>query len=166
MSIRGVRKRSPVQRRGGVRHARSRLVFAMLLAAVCGLTACDEQLSSITGPTPNLVPTFSSIQREIFENSERTGCVTCHTTTGRVPAGGLSLLPGVAYANLVNARSFLKPGAVRVVPGDPDASYLIHKLEGRRDIVGVRMPLNGPPFLTDGQILVIRQWIRDGAPNN
>jgi hypothetical protein len=29
---------------------------------------------------------------------------------------------------------------------------MIHKLEGRAGIVGRRMPFNGPPYLTDGQI--------------
>ena len=52
-----------------------------------------------------------------------------------------------------------------MIPGDPENSYLIHKLEGRSTIAGVRMPTNGP-FLTDGQVLVIRRWIEIGAPNN
>ena len=73
-------------------------------------------------------------------------------------------LTEVAYANLVGTAR-LKPGVQRVIPGDPDNSYLIHKLEGRGGIFGVRMPYNGPP-LTDGQILVIRTWIRNGADNN
>ena len=51
------------------------------------------------------------------------------------------------------------------IPGDPENSYLIHKLEGRSTIAGVRMPLNGP-YLEAGQILVIRRWIEIGAPNN
>jgi hypothetical protein len=45
----------------------------------------------------------------------------------------------------VNAQSTGKPAAVRVVPGDPNGSYLIHKLEGRSDIIGSRMPV-GTPF--------------------
>ena len=57
-------------------------------------------------------------------------------------------------------------GAIRVVPGDPENSYLIHKLEGRPGIVGVRMPQIGPPYLTDGQILVIKRWIELGARND
>ncbi len=59
-----------------------------------------------------------------------------------------------------------KPGAVRVVPGDPERSYLIHKLEGRADIVGLRMPRNNGPFLSKGQIAVIKRWIALGAANN
>ena len=59
-----------------------------------------------------------------------------------------------------------KPGAIRVIPGDPDNSYLIQKLEGTTGIAGRRMPFNGPPYLSDGQILIIRRWIALGAPNN
>jgi hypothetical protein len=65
----------------------------------------------------------------------------------------------------VNAHSTGKSGAVRVVPGDPSGSYLIHKLEGRSDIVGSRMPAGGP-FLAQTDIDVIRAWIAQGAPNN
>jgi hypothetical protein len=59
-----------------------------------------------------------------------------------------------------------KPGAIRVIPGDPENSYLIHKLEGRSSISGLRMPQNGPPYLTSGQILIIRRWIELGALQN
>ena len=70
------------------------------------------------------------------------------------------------YGALVGVMSRQTPGAILVVPGDPDASYLIHKLEGRPDIVGVRMPRGTGPFLTEGQILVIRRWIETGAAND
>lgn len=139
------------------------LVLAMALAG------CDEKLSDVTGPTPNLEPTLSSIQREIFDTTDASGrlmCTGCHSNVGRNPSGGLNLLPGVAYTNLVGVASTGKPGAVRVIPGDPENSYIIHKLEGRTTIAGVRMPRGNGPFLTDGQILVIKRWISIGAPNN
>jgi hypothetical protein len=78
---------------------------------------------------------------------------------------GLNLEHDVAYANLVNVASRQKSGATRVIPGDPNNSYLVHKLEGSADIVGVRMPRGGP-YLTDGQIAVIRRWIAEGAADN
>ena len=53
-----------------------------------------------------------------------------------------------------------------MIPGDPENSYLIHKLRGDADIVGLRMPRNGPPFLTDDQINQVKKWIQDGAKNN
>ena len=37
--------------------------------------------------------------------------------------------------------------------------------EGLPGIVGVRMPFNGP-YLSDGQILIIKRWIETGAPRN
>jgi hypothetical protein len=66
----------------------------------------------------------------------------------------------------VNVASRGKPGAIRVIPNDPDNSYLVHKLEGAPDIAGSRMPRNSSVFLTDGQMLVIRRWIQLGAQNN
>jgi hypothetical protein len=146
-----------------------RYIFGVALLSIgVGSAACDESLSSITGPTPNLVPTFSSIQTEIFnqgDSSGRVACIQCHNAIGSL-FNGLNLTSAVSYANLVNRASTGKAGAVRVIPTDPENSYLIHKLEGRPGIVGARMPLVGPPYLTDGQILVIKRWIELGAPND
>lgn len=140
-----------------------------MLVALATLAACDEKLSDLTGPTPNLEPTFSSIRSSIIDASDPSGrlaCIQCHTDAGRSPAGGLNLRREVAYTSLVGVASTGKPGAVRVVPGDPERSYLIHKLEGRADIVGLRMPRNNGPFLSEGQIAVIKRWIALGAANN
>ncbi len=77
----------------------------------------------------------------------------------------MNLTEGNSYASLVGVASIEKPALQRVTPGDPENSYIIHKLEGRAGITGARMPFNGTP-LTDGQILVIKRWIELGAPNN
>ena len=150
-----------------MRHLRVLLCVLPLTALLSG---CDEKLSDLTGPTPALTPTLSSIQAQIFSNSDSTGrrtCVSCHTDVGRTPSAGLNLREGTSFASLVGKPSARKAGATFVVPGDPDASYLIQKLEaGRTDIVGGRMPLGGPPYLTDGQLLVLRRWIALGAKND
>ena len=146
-----------------------RLGTLLLCAGGLVLSGCDEKLSSIAGPTPTLEPTFKSIQRDIFQTTDvagRTACVTCHTNVGRNPSGGMNLLADVAYSQLVNTPSARKAGVIRVIPGDPENSYVIQKLRGRSDIVGVRMPQNGPPYLTDGQIRIFARWIEIGAPNN
>jgi hypothetical protein len=142
-----------------------------VFAVAVGLTAvaCDEGLSTIAGPTPNLEPTFSSVQSQIFEASDSAGrraCIDCHTNIGRTPPAGLNLTHDAAYDQLVNVASTRKAGAIRVVPGDPESSYIVHKIEGTADIVGVRMPFSGAPYLTDGQILIIKRWIAVGAPRN
>jgi hypothetical protein len=160
------------QRRGDVDRAirramRRRLLHcALVTVSTLGIFGCDESLSDLTGPTPNLEPTFSSIQQNIFSSGDSSGrpaCTNCHNPA--LNRGGLDLSPAVSYGNLVNVASRAKAGAVRVIPGDSENSYLIHKLEGRSTIAGVRMPLGGP-YLQSGQILVIRRWIEIGAPNN
>jgi len=141
------------------------VLLAMALA--CGAGACDEKLSDVAGPSPNLEPTLSSIQAEIFDQTDGTGrraCVTCHA--GPQPPAGLALTAGSSHGSLVGQPSSLKPGAIRVVPGDPDASYLVQKLEGATGIVGARMPFTGGPYLTDGQMRIIRRWIELGARND
>ena len=146
-----------------------RMQILVVVAGLALFTACDEKLSKIAGPSPNLEPNFASIQRDIFETADSAGrvaCVGCHTSTGRNPSGGLNLNHDVAYEQLINLASRGKPSAVRVVPGNPDASYLVQKLEGAADIAGRRMPFSGAPFLTDGQILILRRWIAIGAPRN
>ena len=133
---------------------------------LAGVAGCDEPLRDLVGPTPNLVPTFDSIRQEIFETTDvagRVSCVTCHTNAGRNPAAGLNLAVD-PYAALVNVASTQKRELLRVNPGDPENSYLVHKLEGRSGIVGLRMPFSGPPHMTSGQIDVVKRWIEIGAP--
>lgn len=147
---------------------RPRQLFLALALAV-GAAACDEKLSTIAGPTKDLEPTFASIQANIFELTDSAGrnsCVSCHTNIGRNPAGGLNLLHDVAYDQLFNVNTTQVATLKRVNPGNPEASYVVHKIEGRAGIVGRRMPFNGPPFMTDGQILILRRWIELGAPRN
>ena len=141
---------------------------ALLVAAALATAACDESLSSIAGPTPNLEPTFSSIQREIFESSDSSGreaCVSCHNSVGAQFTAGLNLIHDLAYDQLVNRASTQKPSLMRVAPGSSDSSYMIHKLQGGPEILQLRMPRN-PPYLTAGQISIIRRWIDLGAPRN
>jgi hypothetical protein len=149
-----------------------RALYGILAIAmtVGGVAACDEKLSDITGPTPDLQPTFSSIQHEIFDQADSSGrlaCISCHAVIGgRAAPVGLNLTAGSSYALLVGVSSVERPSLRRVAAGDPENSYLIHKLEGRPDIVGLRMPRGTGPFLSDGQLRVIKRWIELGAPND
>lgn len=151
-----------------MRHYLHILALAAFAASAVG---CDEKLSSLTGPTPNLEPTFSSIQANILEATDSAGrpaCIGCHTNVGRTPAGNLNLLHDAAYDQLVNRASGQRTGWTIVAPNSPASSYLLEKLVANPSsaIVGLRMPRNGPPYLTDGQILVIKRWIETGAPRN
>jgi len=82
---------------------------ALVLVTTLGSVGCDESLSDVTGPTPNLEPTFSSIQREIFSSTDSSGrpaCTNCHNPA--LNRGGLDLSPSVSYNNLINVASRLK----------------------------------------------------------
>jgi hypothetical protein len=90
----------------------------------------------------------------------------CHA--GASPAQGMNLSAGQAYANIVNVAANEAAGLMRVLPGQPDSSYLVHKIQGTQSTVGGsggRMPL-GASALSQTQIDTIRRWITDGAQNN
>ena len=108
-----------------------------------------------------LTATLSSIQDEIF--TPRCATSGCHNAFSN--SGGLVLDAGQSFGNLVGVPSNQQPFTQRVDPGRPGSSYLIDKLNGSSNIVGVRMPLGGP-FLSDQQMDQIVQWIDDGAEDN
>ena len=137
------------------------VVGITLLLSSCGGYDSPAQPSPNPNPTPALQPTFSSISAQVFDRI----CVNCHNAGGAQFAGGLRLDTGQAYIQLVNTPSTGRPAAVRVIPGNADDSYLIHKLEGRSDIAGSPMPLNASR-LPQADIDMIRTWIAQGAQNN
>jgi hypothetical protein len=108
-----------------------------------------------------LQPTLSSIQENVFSPS----CALSGCHAGPNPQQGMDLSAGAAHDNIVNVPSNEQPDLDRVEPGQPDASYLIHKIEGRATIVGQRMPLGREPLSQD-EIDALRAWIADGAPDN
>jgi len=143
-----------------------RVAFVTVLCAALA-AGCDESLESVAGPTPNLTPTFTSIQRDIFQASDSSGrpsCVSCHNrnNTFVFRQVDLDMSPDNSYASLVGVASRQRPNVLRVAPGDPANSYLVHKVEGGSGISGQRMP-SGGPYLADGQIAIIERWIELGA---
>lgn len=56
-------------------------------------------------------------------------------------------------------------GMCNVVAGDPEACYLLHKLNESLPLIGVRMPNTGL-WLSDEHYQLLQTWIIDGAPNN
>ena len=98
------------------------LVLSLALTSV----ACDERLSDIAGPTPNLQPTLSTIQREVFNASDSSGrlaCTQCHTNVGRTPSAGLNLAEGQSFQALVGVASRAKPGATLGVQRLPNSVH-------------------------------------------
>lgn len=143
---------------------RAGIAFIALIASAAALQGCSagsgEGLNvsgrplSESGDVP-LAGTLESIQVNVFDAS----CTSCHA--GAAAPLGLQLDAGNSYVNLVGVSSRQVGSLLRVAPGDPDASYLVRKLEGTA-AEGEQMPLGGPP-VPAGTIAFVRQWISDGA---
>jgi len=135
----------------------SRTRFARLTVIVLSLVipACKDDNPVGEGGSPsNIVfpPANVSYQTHVQPLFNQACALSgCHD--GSAPQGRVKL---TEYGEVV----IVKPGIV--VPGDPDASELVRRIEGRGVL---RMPLNGNP-LNQNQITGIRTWVAEGAKNN
>jgi hypothetical protein len=115
---------------------------------------CEGALKCGHGVRP-----FRSVQEGVFQQS--CALPSCHSTIAR--EGGLVLeAEDIAYASLVGQPSTHPEagGMLRVKPGDPKNSFLIHKLRGTAP--GEAMPQAAAP-LSKRTIKTIEKWIKRGA---
>jgi hypothetical protein len=128
-------------------------LLATFLVAGC---AGEGSVTDPLGP-------YAAIQQEIF--NPRCTSSSCHSAASR--AGDLSLIDGQSYDQLVNVEpdnaAARAAGLLRVVPSDPEQSFLMRKTTGVLGPgEGSPMPLSASPLSPD-QIEMIRSWIADGA---
>ena len=108
------------------------------------------------------VPRYAANIQPIWEQ-----CTSCHDSTS--PSGGMNLLAGSSYSNLVGVNGNNRCGGStalqRVRASQPSTSLLVRKIEGT---CGTRMPQNSTNYFVDnpGLVTQIRSWILAGAPNN
>lgn len=129
----------------------------MRLSRICSALLLSLFASSCLAQTVS----FKKTVLPLFQRQ----CVACHMTGDE--QGGLGLMPKIAYASLVG-KAALQGGMPRVTPGDPERSYLLHKLRGThldQGGSGGRMPLGLEP-LSPEDIGKLQAWIKAGAPNN
>src|SRR5690606_4008230 len=110
--------------------------------AVPTATSTATQTAEPTATIPEIA-TFQRIQAEVFDVSCSSD--TCHSNVGR--AGGLILEAGYSWDQLYNhtpANPFAaNRGMMRVMPGQPDHSFLLAKLTDRLAAgEGLSMPYN------------------------
>jgi len=165
-----------------------KVVLTMVGLGAVGALGCDlppyippyeapevrtDTLSDTTGDADgsggcNIQPTLSDINAKYFSLS----CVFggCHEAASA--EGGLDMEAADLRAQFVNVPASDDKagprGKVRVVPGDPDASFLIQKLEGTqaRDEGNIMPDGTDVPIDPNCRIKMIRQWISDGALDN
>jgi hypothetical protein len=99
-----------------------------------------------------------------------TNCAGLGCHVGAPQPGEVLAMPNqaTAFMNLVGVASVACTGVQRVVPGDPNASLLVHALQhtiaGNCDITP-QMPL-GRPMLSASDIALVVAWIQAGAQND
>lgn len=139
------------------------LVFVATLACAGDGTGPGGNGGNNGGGNGGGTPTLSAtIQPILTMNCALSGC-----HAGSQPAQGMNLSTGQTFSNTVNVGSNQLPSMDRIEPGQPDLSYLVHKIQGTQAGVGGsgnRMPLGGQ--LTQSQIDLIRAWIAAGANDN
>lgn len=115
--------------------------------------AFTEPPDAFTPPTPDAGPATVSFSTDVMPIlSANCSGVGCHTAPRSFFFGSTRTgCPSVTEQRFV-------------VPFDPDASYVIHKLEGT-DLCGMRMPRGRAP-LSAGDLATIRTWIAEGARDN
>lgn len=109
-----------------------------------------------------LAPTIESIQANVFSTTCSSGCHT-GPTGGTLPRGMDLSNTDASFNSLVLVPSIQNPAIMRVIPGDPDASYLVQKIEGRAGFGQIMPPPAGGAPLDQALIDIIRRWIANGA---
>jgi predicted CxxxxCH...CXXCH cytochrome family protein len=129
-------------------------VSLLLLTAACNTTKTS---TTDTGTVPT-DPTTSAEGWCAVQATFNQACLVCHSATSAL--GGLDLEsdPYVALVDVVSQAY----GVRLVVPGDPQASFLMAKLNGTMATgQGSFMPPNGP--LDPADLDEVYGWILDGA---
>lgn len=127
----------------------------------CG--GCDQPCGTddnCSGGACGACGTGVSLARDVQPIFTRS-CATSPCHGGARPAQDVALDAARMYASVVGVTSSCR-GTLLVAPGDPDASYLVHKIEGTHECGGQRMP-SGSRELTAAEEATIRDWICGGA---
>jgi hypothetical protein len=131
-------------------------------ALLCLGLACQDSARESTPPLSgqNQKATLSHAVdiQPIWEGSCLSGC---HPGNDSM----LSLEPDYAWKTMVGIPSVEVPLMDRVEPGEPDQSYLVHKIEDTHlDVggMGFAMP-NFSDLLGEEEIDMVREWIEQGA---
>lgn len=91
--------------------------------------------------------------KEIFDE----WCTSCHSGGGNPASDPSEIDLDVPLSSLVGIPSAAN-GKPLVVPGDPDASYLLLKMKGGEGMEGDLMPLGDDPLKAE-QLQVVADWI-------
>jgi len=112
------------------------------------LVGCGSERQSVDD-LPDVVGFNDHIRPILAQN-----CSACH--------GGVKKSGGLSYVFKEEAITTGASGKKSIVPGDPDASYLIEKVSATNPAIRMPPPEHGPA-LTERQVALLKKWIKQGA---
>jgi hypothetical protein len=145
-----------------------------LAGLACVAVAACAQLEPDVGPllagvcdnadtNPAATVSFSAQIRPILSRP-MAGC-GCHMPTA-AGAGPATLITGLDLSSLASLRAGGMTSGIRIVVDmEPCSSVLYQKVDDAPPF-GSRMPLGGPPFLSDDELRLLHDWIAEGANDN
>jgi hypothetical protein len=166
-----------------------RFLLLSVAAAVGLVAACSSSDDTSTSTPPAATPTYEKDIYPIFQAScALTGCHGANTQASDPDAGpprGVFISPSdkdVTYQKLVNVDSTYFKGTKLIVPGEPENSLVMRKMDGTQNDLstcpakgacGTSMPPPEDPADTSGSQLLsqkkrdrVRAWIKAGAQND
>lgn len=112
-------------------------------------TDAPKATAEVTNPREDGQIVYREVAR-IFGQA----CIKCHSDNGLFDAPPEAL-------RLDGYEAILTGGdRIVVIPRNAQASEIVRRIEG---LASPRMPLDGPPWLSDDDIALIRDWIGNGA---
>lgn len=127
------------------------MVEAWVMAGMPAGTVASTPAPARLRPAPGEPVLWPDVE-PIFLKS----CIKCHSDNSKLgaPPEGLRL---DSLANVLRGGDRLA-----VLPGNPEMSELWRRIVGHSS---PRMPFDGPPWLPEDDIRLIRDWIAQGAPD-
>jgi len=129
--------------------------------AVDGVDGVDNDCDGQIDEGPFGVDFGADVQPILTANCTNT---QCHD--GFMPAAGLDLTAGNAYAQMVGVVSSQNAPMPLIAPADTFNSYFLHKVYGTHLAVGgsgSEMPKNPNPPLTAPELALLSLWVTEGA---
>ncbi|WP_136644743.1 c-type cytochrome domain-containing protein [Tabrizicola sp. YIM 78059] len=127
------------------------MVEAWVMAGMPAGAAAPSPAADRRRPAPGEQVLWPDVQ-PIFLKA----CIKCHSDNSKLGAPPEGL-------RLDSLENVLKGGhRLAVLPGNPEMSEIWRRVTG---LATPRMPFDGPPWLPDEDIRLIRDWIEQGAPD-
>ncbi|MBL9136520.1 MAG: PSD1 domain-containing protein [Verrucomicrobiales bacterium] len=124
----------------------SRFVLWTFLGSVAG-AANSSSAATPSGPASS---DFNRDIRPLFAKH----CTACH--------GGVKAAGKISFVYREQAMALGKSGKRAILPGDPEGSELMRRVTSTDPDERMPQPDHGPA-LTEGEVAMLRNWIREGA---